>query len=90
MASHLPSTIELRQSIPERLGGGVVIGGSGHLDDQGRLEVRLAIKDDTGERSIRRHEGGTFEFAGVNWQVTKIVEAYVGGRPRVATLSKVE
>jgi hypothetical protein len=90
MTSHLPSTIELHQSIPDRLGGGAVIGGSSYLDDQGRLEVRLAIKDDTGERRIQRHEGDTFEFAGATWQVTKIFEAYMGGRPRVATLSKVE
>jgi Family of unknown function (DUF6406) len=90
MTSHLPNTIELHQSIPDRLGAGAVIGGSSYLDDQGRLEVRLAIKDDTGERRIQRHEGDTFEFAGATWKVTKIFEAYVGGRPRVATLSKVE
>jgi Family of unknown function (DUF6406) len=90
MSSDLPSTIELHQSIPDRLGGGVVIGGSSYLDDQGRPEVRLSLKDDTGERRIRRHQGDTFEFAGATWRVTEIFEAYVGGRPRVATLSKVE
>jgi hypothetical protein len=90
MTSDLPSTIELHQSIPNPLGGGAVIGGSTYLDDQDRLEVRLAIKDDSGERSIRRHEGDTFEFAGATWQVTEVFEAYTGGRPRVATLSKIE
>jgi hypothetical protein len=90
MTSDLPGTIELHQSIPHPLGGGAVIGGSSYLDDQGRLEVRLAIKDAAGERSIRRHEGDTFEFAGATWRVTKVFEAYAGGRPRVATLSKVE
>ncbi|MCO6009255.1 hypothetical protein NE236_30220 [Actinoallomurus purpureus] len=90
MTSDLPGTIELHQSIPHPLEGGTVIGGSSYLDDQGRLEVRLAIKDDAGERRIRHHEGDTFEFAGATWRVTKVFEAYPGGRPRVATLSKIE
>src|SRR2546426_538749 len=51
MASNLPEKIELHQSIPYRLGGGAVIGGSSYLDDQGSLEVRLAIQD--GEIGLR-------------------------------------
>jgi Family of unknown function (DUF6406) len=90
MTSDLPATIELHQSIPRRLGGGAVIGGSSYLDDQGHLEADLAIKDNAGERDIRCHEGDTFEFAGATWKVTKIFEAYVSGRPRVATLSRIE
>ena len=90
MTSDLPSTIELHQSIPNPLEGGAVIGGSSYLDDQGRLEVRLAIKDAAGERTVRGHEGDTFDFAGATWQVTKVFEAHAGGRPRVATLSKLE
>jgi hypothetical protein len=90
MTSDLPDTIELYRGIPDPFGGGAVIGGSSYGDDQGRLEVRLAIKDGAGERSIRCHEGDTFEFAGATWRVTEVFHASVGGRSRVATISKVE
>jgi hypothetical protein len=90
MTSDLPGTIELHQGIPRRLGGGEFIGGSSYLDDQGRLEVDRTLDDQAGERDIQCHEGDTFEFAGATWRVTTVFEAYVGGRPRVATLSKLE
>jgi Family of unknown function (DUF6406) len=82
--------LEIYESIPSRLGGKVVIGGDSYLDDQGRLEVRLAISDDAGERYIRRHEGDTFELAGATWRVAKVFEQSLSGRSRVATISKVE
>jgi hypothetical protein len=82
--------LEIYLTIPDRLGRGTVIGGNSYLDDQGRLEVRLAIKDAAGERDIRCHEGDTFEFAGATWQVTRVFEPTLSGRSRVATLSKVE
>jgi hypothetical protein len=89
MTSDLRETIEIYESIPSRPGGGVVIGGDSYRDDQGRLEVRLAISDDAGERYVRHHEGDIFQFAGADWQVTKVFEQSPSGRSRVATLSKV-
>jgi hypothetical protein len=90
MTSDLQETIEIYESIPSRLGGKVVISGDSYLDDQNRLEVRLAISDDAGERYIRRHEGDTFELADATWRVTKVFEQSLSGRSRVATISKVE
>ncbi|MGI5232696.1 DUF6406 domain-containing protein [Actinoallomurus iriomotensis] len=90
MTDHLPDTIELRETVPDRLGRGVVIGGDTYVDDEGRLEIRLAIKDDAGERSIRRHEGDVFEFAGADWRVARISGPAMGGRSHIATLSRVE
>jgi hypothetical protein len=90
MTSDLPDTIELHEGIPDHLGGEAVLGGYSYIDDQGRLEVDLTINDNAGERGIQCHEGDNFEFAGATWQVTKIFESYEGGRPRVATLSRVE
>jgi hypothetical protein len=89
MTSDLQETIEIYESLSSRLGSQVVIGGDSYLDDQHRLEVRLAISDDAGERYIRRHEGETFELAGDIWRVTKVFEQSSGGRSRVATISKV-
>jgi hypothetical protein len=90
MTSDLPETIELYETIPEWLGSQAAIGGDSRLDDQGRLEVRLAIKDDSGERTIRRNEGDAFEFAGATWQVTTLFGPSMGGRSRVAVLSRIE
>lgn len=90
MANDLPDMIELYESIPNPLGSGAFIAGDSYLDDQGRLEVRLAIDDDAGERDIRHHEGDTFEFAGATWRVTKIFEPMAAGRSSVATLSRIE
>jgi Family of unknown function (DUF6406) len=90
MTSNLQETIEIYESIPSRLGSQVVIGGDSYLDDQGRLEVRLAISDDAGERYIRRHEGDVFELAGATWRVAKVFGQSSSGRSRVATISKVE
>jgi hypothetical protein len=90
MISDLPDAIELHQGIPDRLGGGAFIGGDSYLDEQGRLEVDLTVGDDVGERDIRHHEGDIFEFAGATWRVAKIFEPSLGGRSRVATLSKIE
>lgn len=90
MTSDLPDTIELYENIPHRLAGGAVIGGDSRLSDQGRVEVRLAIKDDSGERTIRRNEGDTFEFVAATWQLTKAFGPSMGGRSRVAILSRIE
>ncbi len=90
MTSDLPGTIELSQGIPHRPGNRSFIAGYSYLDDKGRLEADLTVNDDDGERDIRCHEGDSIEFAGVTWQVTKIFEPHEGGRPRVATLSRIE
>jgi Family of unknown function (DUF6406) len=90
MTSDPRETIEIYESIPSRIGGEVVIGGDSYLDDHGRLEVRLAISDDAGERYIRCHEGDTFELAGATWRATKVSEQSSSGRSHVATISKVE
>jgi hypothetical protein len=90
MTSDPQETIEIYESIPSRLGSEVVIGGDSYLDDQGRLEVRLAISDDAGERYIRGHEGDAFELAGATWRVSKVFEQSPSGRSRVAIISKVE
>jgi hypothetical protein len=88
MSSHLPDTIELYESIPGLIDE-AFIAGLNYLDDQGRMEIRLTIKDDAGEREILRHEGDTFEFAGGTWRI-KIFEGNAGPRSPVATLSRVE
>ena len=90
MTSDLPGAIDLYGGIPDRPRVGVVVAGDSYLDDQGRLEVRLAIKDDAGERDVQCHEGDIFEFAGTTWRVTRIFEPYMGGRSRIATISQIE
>jgi Family of unknown function (DUF6406) len=90
MTSDLPGTIEIYRSIPRRLGGGAFIAGDSYLDDQGRVDVRLMINDDAGERDTQCHEGDTFEFAGATWQVTKAFDPDLATRSHVATLSLIK
>lgn len=90
MTDHLPNTIELYGHILNRPGGGTYIVADSYIGDQGRLEVRLTLKDDVGKRTIRCHEGDTFEFASTFWKVTKIFGEYMDGRRHIATISRVE
>jgi hypothetical protein len=88
MTDEAPETIDIHQSIPHRYGDESVIGGTNYIDDQGRWAVRLAPSDASGVREIHLLEGGTFEFGGVTWQVSKIYEPRIGRR-RVATLTRI-
>ena len=90
MADYFPSTIELHGGILERPGGGKYIAADSYLDDQDRLVLKLALKDDAGERRIQCHEGDTFEFAGSIWKVAKIFGEYMDGRRHLATILRVE
>lgn len=88
MTSEDATTVEIWQSIPARMAGGT-IGGQNYIDDQGRWAVRLSPSDEGGVRYIHLREGDTFEWTGGTWEVTKVYEPREGGRPHVATLTKV-
>lgn len=90
MTSDLPGKIEIYHGIPDRPKKGTFVAGDSYLDEQGRLELDLTIVDDAGERDVRCHEGDTFEFAGASWKVTEISAPSMGGRARLASLSRVE
>lgn len=89
MSSDEVETIDLYKTTPDERSAGTKLGGHTYTDDQGRLTVRLYLKDGSGERRIHVREGDTFEFDGQSWRVTKVHEHTAATRGRVATLTKV-
>jgi hypothetical protein len=88
MTTELPETIELVDTIPERVTPQATIAGHNGFDAEGNRVVQLSIADGAGDSFLTLREGERFEFAGASWNVTKVDEPTTDEHRSVATLTR--